>query len=169
MIRRHLTLVTVFFWVIFLVSACSPEKEKDKSAEYLSSGKAYFEKEAYDNARIQLINAVNANPDSIEARKLLAETYLKTDNAQGAFTEYLRLEQLEPGNVETLTRLAAFFLAGKKSPEAKRRIEEILKIDPKNIDGLYLEAGVLALEKAPVEDLMEKYQNILIICIIIFQ
>ena len=156
---RHLNMITIFFWIILIFPGCT--SEKDKAGQYLSSGKAYFEQKEYDNAKIQLMNAVKSNPDSVEAHKLLASTYLNLGNGQEAFKEYLRLEQMEPGNIETLNRLAAFFLAGKKQPEAERRINAVLETDPDNIEALYLDAGLLALKREPAQTLIKRYQRIL--------
>ena len=145
--KRHssMNLLSVFFFIVLLSSGCLSEKEK--MAEYLNSGKAYFESQDYDSAKIELINAVNLDPDSLEAHRLLAQTYFKLGKGKEAFTEYLRLEQMEPGNIEALTRLAVFFLAAEKHQEAERRINEVLKTDPDNIEALYIQAGIFCPEK----------------------
>ena len=135
--------------------------DQQNAETYIQDGKAYFEKQEYAKAEIQLKNAVKLLPDSAEAYHLLARTYLEEKKGQEAFNTFLRLEQLEPDNLDTKLQIASFLVLAKKWPEAETRVTQVLTVDPDNIQGLYLKAGILGSQKEPLDTLVDIYEQIL--------
>jgi tetratricopeptide (TPR) repeat protein len=148
-----------FFTLFFLFAGCSSDQQK--AEDFIKEGKAYFEKEEYDKAKIQLKNAIQLIPASLEAYQLLAQTSLKLGDAQEAFSTFLRLEQLEPENLETKIQVASFYLLAKKRIEAEKRVDEVLAKSPDNIKALYLYAGILSSKKEAIEKITQIYDKIL--------
>ena len=95
--------------MILFITLGGCASDHQKADAFIREGKAYFEKQEYVKAEIQLKNAVKLAPESTEALHLLAQVYLQQKNPQKAFTSFLRLEQLEPDNLETKLQLASFY------------------------------------------------------------
>ncbi len=151
--------VALSFLLLFLIAGCSSDQQK--ADNFMKEANAYFEKQDYDKAKIQLKNAIKLDPKSIDAHQLLAKTNLKLENAQEAFSTLLRLEQLDSENLETKIQLASFYLLAKKRIEAEKRIEAVLAKDPNNIQALYLHAGVLAAKKEEIKNIKQVYEKII--------
>ena len=144
--RIHIKYIALFFICFFLL-ICGCSSNEKKKEEFLSEGKVYFEKQEYKKAVIQLKNAIKIDPESIEAYKMLAQSYFKSGQAREAFSTYLRLEQLDPENLEIKIKLATFYLFGKKNQEAESRVNQVLLKEPENIEALYLQAAILNANK----------------------
>jgi tetratricopeptide (TPR) repeat protein len=141
-----------------MFGCASDEKKKET---FLAESKTYFEAQEYKKALIQLKNVIKIDPKSIEANQLLAQTHLKLGEAREAFSTYLRLEQLEPENLDTKLKLATFYLLGKQIPEAKSRVDHVLTKAPETVEALFLHAGILSQEKADIEEIKQVYDKIL--------
>ena len=155
---KYLAISFLFF---FLFANAGFSSDQKKAENFIKEGKAYFENQEYGKAKIQLKNALQLLPTSIEAYQLLARTSLKLGDAQEVFSTFLRLEQLEPENLETKIQLASFYLLAKKRIEAEKRINEVLAKNPDNIKALYLHAGVLSSKKDEIEKIQKVYDRIL--------
>ena len=152
--------VLPFLLILFItLEGCASDQQKADT--FIREGKAYFEKQEYAKAEIQLKNAVKLEPESIEALQLLAQAYLQQKNTQKAFTTVLRLEQLEPDNLETKLQLASFYFLAQEWVEAEKKVAQVLAVDPDNIEGLYLKAGILGSKKEGFDTLEPIYDRIL--------
>ena len=149
------------FFLILLLALGGCASDQQKAETFIREGKAYFEKQEYAKAEIQLKNAVKLEPESAEAFHLLAQAYMQQKNVQKAFTTFLRLEQLEPDNLETKLQLASFYFLAQKWIEAEKKVEQVLAVDPDNIKGLYLKAGILGSKKEGFDTLEPIYDRIL--------
>lgn len=116
---KHEPLVTLFLIFFIALQGCASEQEKADT--FIREGNAYFEKQEYAKAEIQLKNALKLTPDSVQAYHLLAQAYLKQKKAQEAFGTFLRLEQLEPDNLETKLQLASIYFLANKNSEAEKK------------------------------------------------
>ena len=110
MCQLRMLLIILFSLAVFF--SCSSDEEK--KADYLKSGMAYFEKEDYKSAEIEFKNAVQIDPQCLEAYINLAKTCLRTGNARGAFKAYSRASQIDPKNIDVQLKLATFMVLGKK-------------------------------------------------------
>ncbi|MFO7911314.1 MAG: tetratricopeptide repeat protein, partial [Desulfotignum sp.] len=142
-----------------MVSGCSSD-EKKAQALY-EDGLAYFENQEYEKAKIQLQNAVQLAPDDLEARDLLSRIHMNLGDAQAAFKQFSRLEQLDPENMEYKLQTASFYLLSQQREKAKRRVETVLEKAPENIQALYLHAGILGSEARDLDAVEAVYHKIL--------
>ncbi|WP_200181555.1 XrtA/PEP-CTERM system TPR-repeat protein PrsT [Ectothiorhodospira mobilis] len=75
------------------VTACGDTSPKSE-AEHLARAEVFLEKERFNAARIELLNALQANPESPQGRSLLARTYLELGNPDAAYDEWVRAIEL---------------------------------------------------------------------------
>src|SRR5690242_16469144 len=68
---------------------------------FFTSGKKYYDQKKYQEAIIQLLNAVRKDPRHRDARLLLARVYLATGNPQGAVTQLRAMLEYYPDDIET--------------------------------------------------------------------
>jgi tetratricopeptide (TPR) repeat protein len=135
---------------------------------FFESGKKYYDQKKYQEAMIQLMNAVRSDPRHKEARLLLSRTLIATGNLNAAGGQLNALLEYYPddptGNLE-LGNL--YLLGGRSNPEFFRKAQELAKKvltkDPNNVDALILsgaaqadlkdlDASVDTLEKATALD-----------------
>jgi len=147
--------------ILFLAVGCSSDKSKVET--FISEAQEYFDNAEYQKAVIQLKNAIKINNSSIEAHDLLAKTYLKLGDAQETFKVFLRLEQLEPDDMDHKLQVASFYLLGQKRQEAERRVKQVLDKEPENIQAPYLHAGILSSAKTELKVIADVYHKILTI------
>ena len=85
--------------IIFLaLTGCASDEEK-KLAHY-NKGSEYFEKGDFKSARIEFKNAIQVDPDYVDALMQLGETSLKLGDAQSAFRAYSTVAEIEPDNIQ---------------------------------------------------------------------
>ncbi|MCP3873499.1 MAG: hypothetical protein GY699_10150, partial [Desulfobacteraceae bacterium] len=157
--QAYLKYLTIFLISTLLIFGCSSDKKK--TDQFLSEGKAYIEKQEFKKAVIQLKNAIKIDSKSIEANKLLVQAYLKLGNPEELFKAYLRLEQLEPENLDTKLKVATIYLLGNKTTEATSRMDLVLSKEPENIDALFLHAGILGQKKEDISSIEQVYDKII--------
>lgn len=91
-VRPIISVTAMWFVVIsFILPGCG---EILSDAEYLARAKEYQEKGQAESSIIELKNALNANPDNIEARWLLGEVYLDVGLGPAAEKELRRAMEL---------------------------------------------------------------------------
>src|SRR5262245_225002 len=95
---------------------------------FFESGKKYYEQKKYQEAMIQLMNAVRKDPLHEEARVLLSRALSATGNLNAAVGQLKALLEYYPddatGNLE-LGNL--YLLGGRKNPESFRQAQELAK------------------------------------------
>jgi Tfp pilus assembly protein PilF len=118
--RNRMTQVVVLLMILALmITGCSSDEEN--KASHLEKGKSYFENGEYKSAELEFRNAIQIDPEFVDAYERLGETYLKLGDPRGAFREYSMVAKLDPENIDASLKLATFYMLGKKplSPEKK--------------------------------------------------
>ena len=124
-LRASLTLLA-----LFALAGCSnPNVRKDK---YLKSGKDYIAHGRYEEAVVQLRNAIDVDPKFAAAHLELARAYLNLNSRREAFRELQQVLVLDPQNREAKLELAPLLIAGREYDKADALIREVLKDDPRN-------------------------------------
>lgn len=92
--------------------ACGTESLS--TPQHVAKAKEYIEKGVYSSAFIELLNAVQKTPDSLEARSLLGQVSIKLGDGERAEKEIRRAGELGLASQATLPLLAqALFIQGK--------------------------------------------------------
>jgi tetratricopeptide (TPR) repeat protein len=95
---------------------------------YFASGKKYYDQKKYQEAAIQLMNAVRRDPRHRDARFLLARTLLSTGNLNGAVNQLKGLLEYYPDDAEASVELGNLYLmGGRTNPEYFRQAQELAK------------------------------------------
>ena len=98
-------------------------------AEFLEDAQSYIEKKEYRTAVIQLKNALQQDPKSMEARKMLADVYLLQGEAASAEKEYLRIRDLQGKQSDWFVGLADAYLKLNKAHELKAELDRLTEVD----------------------------------------
>jgi Tfp pilus assembly protein PilF len=97
--RKYLHIVQLMLIAVaFVFSGCSSDEEK--KASHFEKGKSYFEKGEYKSAELEFRNAIQIDPEFVDAYERLGETYLKLGDPRGAFREYSMVAKLDPDNID---------------------------------------------------------------------
>lgn len=124
------------------VAACSKDPQVRKQ-EHFSRGQAYIAEKKYNEAIIELRNAVQIDGNFGEARYQLAEAYAQIGDVANAFREYVRAADLLP-DAKVQLKAGALLLVGGHHEDAKARAERVLAADPTNVDAHILLGNALA-------------------------
>src|SRR5688500_85414 len=101
---HRLRFVTTSFALIAVMAAgCSQDPEVAKH-EALDRGNAFLEKAQYAEATIEYRRAIQLDARFGEARRQLAEAYLRLEDAPNAFREFVRAADLLPEDAELQVR-----------------------------------------------------------------
>jgi tetratricopeptide (TPR) repeat protein len=125
-----------------LIAACSnPDNEK---VEHVKRGDQYVTEKRDDFAVIEYASALRLDPKYGEAHFKLAQTYERMNNMRLAFPEYIRAADALPDDRDAQVKASQLLLAAGRFEDAKSRAAKILEKDPKDVDGLLLQAGAMA-------------------------
>ena len=149
----------VLICVAILVTGCASDQEKTK--KFLDQGQSAYDSGQYGEAVIQVKNAIKLSPRSIAAHKLLAKVYLKQGDARQTFNTLLKLEQLDPNDLDNTARVASFYLLGRQPDEAKKRVDQVLAKNPDHVQALFLRAGLLSADAQNLDQIKTVYTRIL--------
>jgi Tfp pilus assembly protein PilF len=117
--------------------------------DYLSSGKKYYDQRQFSEAKIQLLNAVEKDPKSRDARYFLAMSYLGDSDLNNAGKHLSVLLEYYPDDSEANLRLGSIYLTGgSANPDLFHRAsaiaQKVLERDPKNVGALILSGNAAA-------------------------
>ena len=129
-LRSLATAGTVLLLSCFL--SCSKDPAKAR-AEYIQSGLQYFDQKQYREASIQFRNAVQADPNSVDAHYQLARAYVALGQFQEGYRELLRTVSLDPNHNNAQLLVGDFLLLDRKFDDARAKAELILKKDPRHV------------------------------------
>jgi tetratricopeptide (TPR) repeat protein len=132
------------------VLAYSIWKAKPLTAQaYFESGKKYYEEKKYQEAIIQLLNAVRKDARHHDARYYLALSFMSQKDFAHAVSELKALLEYDPEDVPVNLQLAGIYLtAGRGNADYMRQAQEIakqvLEKEPKNVAALILSGNASA-------------------------
>jgi tetratricopeptide (TPR) repeat protein len=152
----HTSLTLVL--AVSLLIACGGKEER--KAKYLERGKAYFEEQNFDKARVEFKNVLQIDPKTAEAYMFIAEIEEREQNWGKAFRNYRKAAELDPDLIAARNKLAQFYLAqagtlrANENAEgeanaiglAQEQVAEVLARSASDPDGLTMQARLWALE-----------------------
>lgn len=139
LLRKPLLLIIL---TLFLAGCATPE---EKTAAYYAKGKYLYEKGHYNDAKLELKNALQIDPKCSDARYLLAMVALKQDDIRGAYSALLKTVADNPRHLKAQLELGRLYLAGRMPDKAMEQADTALQIDPQNDEArLFKVAAFLA-------------------------
>lgn len=114
-----------FLLLSFLITivGCS-----QSSQELVDSGKRMKEEGNLRGAIVVFKNALEKNPNDIDARFLLADSYLEADRYDFAEREFLKVEIQDPSRYEVRLKLADLYNRMNRPQEAAAQIQKFLAV-----------------------------------------
>jgi putative PEP-CTERM system TPR-repeat lipoprotein len=155
--------VAGFFVVLALTvvaSACSKDPQVLKQ-QHFERGRQYIAEKKYNEAIIELRNAVQIDGRFGEARYQLAEVYAQLGDIENASREYVRAADLLP-DASVQLKVGSLLLLGGHNEEAKARAERVLEQNPNSVDAHILLGNALAGMKdfdGAVEQMQQAIKN----------
>lgn len=148
LMSRLAILTTVLF-----LAAC--ESAEDKAEGYYQSALTLMEAGDSDRAMVELRNVFQYDGFHKEARRLLAELMLDKDDVGGAYSQYLRLVEQYPDDVDTRLILAELALDRSDWAEVERHGQAALELAPDQTRTQAIAAAIAyraaRLDDAPVD------------------
>lgn len=120
---------------------------EDRKAAYMKKGQELFAAANYDKARLEFKNVLQIDPKDVPAHFALAQTLEKLQDWRGAAGNYLAVIEANPSNKEALSKMGQIYLLGRNVEEAKKLADKLSALDPKDPDGLTLQASLKAINK----------------------
>lgn len=112
-----------------VLAACDSAEER--AEQHFQSGLALMEEGDYDRAIVELRNVFELNGSHREARHKLAEILLlHKDNPRGAYSQYLRLAEQYPDDLDSRINLAEIAFRGGDWDEMERYGAQAQELDP---------------------------------------
>lgn len=154
--KRLVSRVALLVLAVALMAGCGGKEERKE--KYLERGKAYLAEKNYDKARIEFKNVLQIDPKMAEAYLNLGQIYEAEQEWQKAFGNFKKAAELDPALVTPRLKLARMYVAQYGALRArdeqtkaanalglaKEQVDAVLKIDPKNMEGLALQAAIWA-------------------------
>ncbi|MFV2057613.1 MAG: tetratricopeptide repeat protein, partial [Thiohalomonadales bacterium] len=138
------TQLVALILVLLLFVACGGSEER--KAKYISKAKAFVAEENYEKARLELKNALQIAPKDLEARYMLAEVSEELKDWQKAVANLKYIIEQDKNHTKARNKLGRFYYLGGNLKESREIGEEILRLDPNNVDGLTLRATLYSRE-----------------------
>lgn len=124
------------------LSLCACDSPQEKEAKYIKRGNEYFEKKEYAKARLEYRNAARIAPTDTEVRYRIGLVDEAENNLQGAFKNFLGVEQQNPRHVPALLKLAQYLMAAEQYDESLKRLTVALTDAPDNAEAHALFAAL---------------------------
>ncbi|PYE82215.1 tetratricopeptide repeat protein [Pseudoroseicyclus aestuarii] len=112
---------------VLLISGCKSSEER--AEEYYQSALALMEEGDVDRALVELRNVFDNDGFHRDARRLYADTMRERGNLQEAYSQYLRLVEQYPDDLETRLTLAEMAVPTADWDEVRRHGEAAIAID----------------------------------------
>jgi len=132
--------VAVVLLIVFMLAGCGGAEER--KAKHMERGKAYFEEENYEKAKVEFKNVLQIDPKAAEPRYYLGRIAESTQQIRGAFGSYSKAVELDPELIDARIRLGRIFVIAGELDSATEQADEVLTREPGNVDALALRASV---------------------------
>lgn len=110
-----------------------------KNPEFWASrAKAFYERDAYDEAIGDMSAAMKLDSINVDYHHLLADIFIDYYKSRLALNTMLRAEALHPNHIPTLLKLAELQLILEMQKESMQSVEKVLMLDPENADAYIL-------------------------------
>jgi tetratricopeptide (TPR) repeat protein len=139
--RKHLTLSAVALGLTLSLAGCQSSEER--AEEHYQSALALIAEGDYDRAVVELRNVFKLDGSHLEARRLLAQVLLEQRGSpQQAYSQYLRLVEQYPDDIEARIALAEIAFSVGNWDEFVRHAREAVRIAPEDLRVAELAVGL---------------------------
>ncbi len=132
--------------IIALISfGCKKEDPQIKFKKHIISADKYIGEEKFDEARIELQNALDINPSDSDTNYKIADVFLKQAKLPQAVESLNSAINFNADNFEARKVLASIYLAAKEYEQAENQINYLIEKNEKDTETLTLKANLLGM------------------------
>lgn len=148
---------TRMLWILLALAivtgaGCSSEGKKNR---HLKRGDTYFEKERFDEAVIEYMNALRVDASDPHAIRQLGLAHYALGDFRKAVPFLIKAQELEPDNMDIHLKLGTLYLWGRKVDRARKEALTVLAQEPSHFDALLLLADT-AFTAEQIDDMLER-------------
>jgi cellulose synthase operon protein C len=136
---RKLLVSTVLAVGLMTLAGCDSSEER--AEQFYQSGMAYLEQGDVERALVEFRNVFKLNGEHKEARRAYARVERDRGRLREAFSQYLRLVEQQPDDLEALQALAEMAVANGDWEVAERFSTQAVKLEPANATLLAIKAA----------------------------
>lgn len=133
--------------VLFALSFCllliACDTAEERAERHFQTAVTYIEDGDSLRGLIELRNVFRLNGRHREARRLYAETVLRLGRGQEAYSQFLRLVEQYPSDLEANRQLAKLSVQSGLIVEARRFLDVVLEAEPDNAEAQSLDALII--------------------------
>ncbi len=126
------------------ITGCNKETPEAKYTRLIKEADTYSSQEKFEEARITLLSALEANPKSADAYYKLAEAQIRVKDFPKAVDNYKTAINLNPDHREARLHLAAIMIAAKENELAESHVRKLLEMNPSDMEARVLSASLEA-------------------------
>ncbi len=151
---------------VSLTALAACDSAKERAEKFYQSGVAYLEKGDVDRALIEFRNVFKLDAEHKEARRAYAHVERDRGNLREAFSQYLRLIEQYPNDLEALQALSEMAVANGDWEVAERYAAPAVGLQPDNLELLAIKAATdygsatAANDSAGVVDAMKRVRDL---------
>jgi len=123
---------------ISLLATLACRSPEDRKAEFESQAQSYFAEEKWSEAKIELMNLLQVDPDDPNAHYKLAESHWNLREFGDALWQYREAARLAPDRAEWGLRLAQVEFAAGRYDEALTAAHKVLELESDHLEALLL-------------------------------
>lgn len=132
------------FGMIFLLALtqCSKEDPEVRFKRSMQKASEFQAAEKWDEARLSLMNAIDAKGDDSNSHYQLAEVFMRLKKIGPAIDQYETALNLNPSFRDARLKIAAIKLGGNQLEAAESDVLKLLEADPKDFEARLLKASI---------------------------
>jgi len=152
----------IFALLVVSITGCTKESPEVKFQRSMDKANEFIKAEKWEEARISLLNAIEAKGDDANSHYQLAEAFMRLKKIGPAIDQYETSLNLQPTLRDARIKIAAIKLGGNSIEAAESDIQKLLEQDPEDSEALMLKASVAKIKnrlpeaQAILEKLVEK-------------
>lgn len=125
---------------VLMLSLAACDTAEDRAVKHYERGMAFLETGEADKASLEFRNALQLDPDAVEARREFAGLLLASGNAKAAVGHFLQVIDRVPDDLETRLTVGRILLAAGQTDDAAEHILVAFKQAPEDPEAMGLRA-----------------------------
>jgi tetratricopeptide (TPR) repeat protein len=156
--HTYRTLPFILILTFGSIVSCGKEDPQARFDTSMKKALEFIEVEKWDEARISLMNAIEAKGDDPNSHYQLAEVFMRLKKIGPAIDQYETTINLDPSHRDARIKIAAIKLGGNQIEAAQSDVEKLLEANPDDTEARLLQASIYKVKnKLPqAREILEK-------------
>lgn len=131
----------------YVIKTLSPKEKKGLSSAYGFRASLYEKLENYEKAIEDYAEAIRLNPEDIDLYTSRASFYYNIDEFEKAESDYKRALEIDETSTQAYAGLGRNYISQKNYVAAKKTIDKLIKLSPKDVSGYFLYAWLFSVQE----------------------